>query len=106
MVKVFISKDYEYVCLANSTNGNFIVSVNREAGIIVPVTSLFVPGYYVNDVTGTSGVTARLIDRQMVKPVIGVETSSDTSTFGAVSFEVLGKADDEILAIVNQYLHK
>ena len=99
-------KDYEYVCLANSTNGNFIVSVNREAGIVVPVTSLFVPGYYVNDVTGTSGVTARLIDRQMVKPVIGVETSSDISTFGAVSFEVLGKADDEILAIVNQYLHK
>ena len=99
-------RDYEYVCLANSTNGNFIVSVNREAGIVVPVTSLFVPGYYVNDVTGTSGITASLIDRQMVKPIIGVETSSDTSTFGAVSFEVLGKADDEILAIVNQYLYK
>lgn len=99
-------KDYEYVCLANSTNGNFIVCVNRETNKVVPVTSLFVPGYYVNDATKVSGTIASLIDRQMVKPIIGVETSSDTSTFGAVSFEVLGKAEPKILELVNQYLHQ
>ena len=97
---------YEYVALANTTHGNLIVAINREEGIVHPVCSLYMPGKQVNDYTRDCGIASFLVDRKKINLVRGVVTESDTTTFGAVSFEIVDKADNELLKLINENIRR
>ena len=97
---------YEYVALANTTHGNLIVAINRKEGIVHPVCSLYMPGKQVNDYTRDCGIASFLVDRKKINLVRGVVTESDTTTFGAVSFEIVDKADNELLTLINENIRR
>lgn len=97
---------YEYVALANTTHGNLIVAINRQKGVVHPVCSLYMPGKQVNDYTKDCGIASYLVDRKKISLVRGVVTESDTTTFGAVSFDIVDDADDELLKLIDKNMKR
>lgn len=97
---------FEYVALANTTHGNLIVAVNRKKKVVNPVCSLYMPGRQVNDYTKDCGIASFLIDRKKISLVRGVVTEGESTTFGAVSFEVIEDADDKLLELIDENIRR